>query len=192
MISGVQLAVSSSNSGGAWDTIWQVSALTTVKPFVQAHLIHNCARSIIGYTEGRLVWIKDRTDSTMHYCAKRILRPLRVGPAEIHVCLSVCLLTILCQIATGQQGGDRAVAPWCFERNDQKFSKITVFGPVSNTTYPSYLWIGGLKNGHFSLFLDQFQTRLTLHISGLEVSKMVTFHCFWISFKHDLPFISRD
>ena len=82
--------------------------------------------------------------------------------------------------------------PVVFERNDQKLSKITVFGPVSNTTYASYLGIGGLKNGHFSLFWDQFQTRLTLHMSGLGVWKIVTFHCFLISFKHDLPFISRD
>ena len=87
-----------------------------------------------------------------------------------------------------------ALWPWCFERNEQKFSKITVFGasfkhdlvfisrdwgsrkwslfsvfgPVSNTTQ-------GLENGHFSLFLDQFQTRLSLHISGLEGLEMGTF-----------------
>ena len=33
----------------------------------------------------------------------------------------------------------------------------------------------GPENGHFSLFLDQFQTRLSLHISGLEGLEMDTF-----------------
>ena len=138
----------------------------------------------------------------------------------------VCMYGFFWQSATGQQGGDRAVGPWCFERNDQKFSKITVFGPVSNQVQEQYIvpsgpknghfslfltsfksspgtvywskwtkkwtlfivfgpvsnqvqeqYIGfrGPKNGHFSLFLDQFQTRLSLHISGLEGLEMGTF-----------------
>ena len=119
------------------------------------------------------------------YCAKRILRPLRVGPAEIHVCKCVCT-DLLVKLPRGSKG---VTALWPrgvlneMIRNSQKklfldqfqtrptlhisglgsqkWSLFTVFGSVSNTTYPSYLGIAGLKNDHFSLFFDQFQTRVS-------------------------------
>ena len=38
----------------------------------------------------------------MHYCAKRILRPLRVGPLEIHV--SLCVRIFFGKVPRGSKG----------------------------------------------------------------------------------------
>ena len=82
--------------------------------------------------------------------------------------LSVCLLLSVRIFLTNCHGAARGwprCGPVVFWTKWTEILKITVFGPVSNTTYPSYLGIGGLENGHCSLFLDQFQTRLSLHMA---------------------------
>ena len=117
------------------------------------------------------------------------------GPARTLVCCCCCcccLSLFFEKIYTEQRQGDHAFTTWCFDRNIQILRVSPVFGPVSSATFASYLRIEGPENGHFSLFVDLFHQRLTLHICGLRVPKMDSFHCFWTSFISDLGFISAD
>ena len=70
------------------------------------------------------------------------------------------------------------------------FVKFTLSSGRVTTLLPLGVLTEISKYCVFSLFLDPFHQRLTLHICGLRVPKMGTFHCFWISFISDLGFIS--
>ena len=92
-------------------------------------------------------------------------------------CLCVCcccLLTNLWQIYTEQQRGDHAVARWWFDWKSQKIRVYTVFGPVSNQVQEHQPGFRGLENGHFSLFLDQFQIKSRNTRPAFKDPKMIT------------------
>ena len=98
------------------------------------------------------------------FCA-RILRPLRVGPLEIHVCGSVCT-----------DFSDK------LPRGSRRVTALLPCGVLNEM----------IRNSQKSLFLDQFQTRLRSGTPGLRGPENDRFHCFWTSFKHDLGAVNRD
>ena len=61
------------------------------------------------------------------------------------------------------------------------FAKLTLSSGRVITLLPLGVLTEIFKYCVFSLFLDQFDQRLTLHICGLGVPENGTFHCFWSS-----------